>query len=97
MKLSKIFKDAASLQESKVCFNFPCWAISRVSGKGEDSWTCEGSTASEFTKVFSNKRSPRARANDFFAARVQTDCVWPRDYDIMALCFAAAIMEAEGE
>ena len=95
MKLSTIYRKAAKLQEAE-SYGFPCWAIAAVCGGLFDMWEIEGTPAAKFTRVFS-AGSPMFRSDKYTEARCHAheEGVHPYDYDVIALCFAAAIMEGK--
>ena len=95
MKLSTIYRKAALLQEKRI-HAYPCWAIASVCRRSKHMWMVEGNPASEFTKVFSDG-SPTGRSTKYQTARWESldKGVMPHDFDVVALCFAAAIMEGK--
>ena len=95
MKLSTIYRKAAKLQEDK-SYGFPCWAIAAACGSLINIWATEGTPAAKFTRVFSGG-PPKFRNDKYIEARCHAheEGVHPYDYDVIALCFAAAIMEGK--
>ena len=95
MKLSTIYRRAAKLQEAE-SYGFPCSAIADVCGGTRNMWVIEGTPAAKFTKMFST-RSPKLRSAEYINERYDAheEGVNPYDYDVIALCFAAAIMEGK--
>jgi len=96
MKLSTIYRKAAKLQEDK-SYGFPCWAIDAVCGGPIlHMWVIEGTPAAKFTKVFFTG-SLGSRSGKYTEARCHAheEGVHPYDYDVIALCFAAAVMEGK--
>jgi len=95
MKLSTIYRRAAKKQEAKL-YAYPCFAIADVCGGSLDMWKIEGTPAAKFTKVFSDGH-PVFRSDKYTDARCHAHekGVHPYDYDVIALCFAAAIMEGK--
>jgi len=95
MKLSTIYRKAAKLQEAK-SYSFPCWAIADVCGGLVDMWKIEDTPAAKFTRVFSDG-FPMFRSDKYIEARyyAREEGVHQYDFDVVALCFAAAIMEGK--
>jgi len=95
MKLSTIYRKAAKLQEDK-SYGFPCWAIAAVCDGSKNMCVIEGTPAAKFTRVFS-AGSPTFRSYNYIETRCHAheEGVHPYDYDVIALCFAAAIMEGK--
>jgi len=98
MKLSTIYRKAAEIQESWAMYAYPCWAIASVTEEDDRSWREEGTPAAEFTKLMASG-GPKTRSNRYLVARdkAEADGVDIQDFDVVALCFAAAIMKAEGK
>ena len=95
MKLSTIYKRAAKLQEAET-HAFPCWAIAAVCCGPKKMWMVERTPASKFTLLFSGD-SQKLRGVKYVEARynAREEGVHPHDFDVVALCLAAAIMEGK--
>ena len=95
MKLSTIYRRAANQQEAKL-HGYPCFAIINVCCGSANTCVIEGTPAAKFTRVFS-AGSPMSRSYNYIEARyhARVEGVHPYDYDVIALCFAAAIMEGK--
>ena len=95
MKLSMIYRKAAKRQEAEPD-DYPCWAIADACDGTRNMWVIEGTPAAKFTKVFSTG-SPESRSAEYISARYDAheEGVQLQDYDVVALCFAAAIMEGK--
>ena len=95
MKLSTIYRRAAKLQEAK-SYGFPCFAIAAVCDRSKNMGMVARTPAAKFTRVFS-AGSQMLRSYNYIEARyhARVEGVHPQDYDVIALCFAAAIMEGK--
>ena len=95
MKLSTIYRKAALLQEKRI-HAYPCWAIASVCRRSKHMWMVEGNPASKFINIFSDN-GPSQGSAKYQNARWESldEGVMPHDFDVVALCFAAAIMEGK--
>ena len=95
MKLSTIYKRAAKLQEAGM-YEYPCWAIASACGGAKSMWMVESTPASKFTRVFSGE-SPKLRSVKYVEARynAREEGIHPHDFDVVALCLAAAVVEGK--
>ena len=67
---------------------YPCWNIAEVDGTGYPAWMMSPNVKL-FLDVFSDKQDTH-RMSDDFIARISMD---DRDACVLALCFAAAVLE----
>lgn len=102
-KQAKIYRKAARLLERKPGIEYPCFAIAEITRTPYNSYHYNDTYAAEFTQIFSEKEDCIARSDAFCIALGCEGDPLGCDYDdavltehsILALCFAAAIVDAQ--